>query len=127
MPRSKDFRQFAFDLTRVDAAGRAVAQAAFWKLYAIENMVRVLIHSILSVQYPPPDWWPAVSTPAMQANAARRRADYGKHPWHTKPGVHDVYFILLSELTEIIVIARHVLLPVIPSIDSWTTKLKDIR
>ena len=66
MPTTNDFRGYAFDPGRVDAAGKNVGQKVYWKLYVIENLVRVMAHSILTVQVGT-NWWTVAVDPGIQA------------------------------------------------------------
>jgi len=57
MPKFIDFRDLPqFIPDAVSRSGQNVGKTIYWKLYAIENFYRVIIHSILSVQIPL-DWW----------------------------------------------------------------------
>ncbi|MEX0733679.1 MAG: hypothetical protein WD944_01425 [Steroidobacteraceae bacterium] len=126
MAAIKDFRQFAFDPARVDAAGKNIAQNVYWKLYAIENSFRVIVHSILSVQINP-NWWTVAVDPGIQGQIAKRKADYASAPWHSSPGKHDVYYAFLSDLSKIIAANSHLFKPDIPDIDAWVARIEQIR
>ena len=126
MPSAKDFRSFAFDPKRVDAAGKNVGQNVYWKLYAIENLVRVIVHSVLGVQVGP-TWWTLAVDPQIRGNVTRRMADYSNRPWHSTPGRHEVYYAFLSDLSKIIAANSHLFLPVIPDIDQWIARIEQVR
>jgi hypothetical protein len=121
-----DFRTFAFDPERVNAAGRDVGGKIYWKLYAIENLVRVIVHSVLSVQIGP-NWWLTAVDPGVQRQVAGRMAGYGKQPWYSTPGKHEVYYIYLSDLTKILTANSGQFKPLIPDIDLWTARLEMVR
>lgn len=116
-----------FNLAGVEKAGRDVGNKVFWKLYAIENIVRVVIHSILSGQITPGPWWNAAVSPALQKKAEGFRKRYTKKPWHSSPGTHDIYYLDLLDLNEIIRPNSHLFLPVIPDIDQWMAKIEQIQ
>jgi len=86
MPGTNDFRGYVFDPARVDAAGKNVGQRVYWKLYAIENLVRVMAHSILTAQVGV-NWWAVAVDPGIQAGVQRRRADepaVAQHAWEAR-------------------------------------------
>jgi hypothetical protein len=127
MAAARDFRMSPlFDWMRVDAAGKNVGKDTYWKLYAIENTVRVLVHSILSQQVNA-NWWAVVADPKIQGDVKRRRKGYSSQPWHSTPGKHDVYYIFLSELGKIIASNSHLFRPHIKDIDNWVMRLEQIR
>ena len=126
MPVTKDFRTYAFDSSRVDKAGKNVGQRVYWKLYAIENLVRVMTHSVLMVQFGA-NWWTAAVDPGIRGSVERRRADYANRPWHSTPGKHDIYYALLSELSRIIAANSHLFRPLIPEIDGWIARIEQVR
>src|SRR5947207_14626622 len=111
-----DFRSLAFDIAKVDASGKDIGRRIYWKLYAIENIVRVIVHSVLSVQIGP-NWRASAVDPRIQRSVQRVQADYAASPWHTQPGRHETYFTFLTNLNEIIRANRNLVLPVIPHLD----------
>jgi hypothetical protein len=121
-----DFRSRAFDVTHVDASGKDLARTVYWKLYAIENLVRVLVHSILTLQLGK-DWWLKAASVDLQKEVARRMTSYGNKPWHSTPGKHEVYYIYLSDLTKILTTNSPQFIPHIPDVDQWTARLEQIR
>jgi hypothetical protein len=121
-----DFRTQAFDPTRVDASGKEVGRQVYWKLYAIENAVRVLVHSVLSVEIDP-HWWTTAADNGIQKTVARFQENYAASPWYTHPGGHEVYFTFLSDLNEIIRANGNLFISVIPDIDQWIARLEQVR
>jgi hypothetical protein len=122
----QDFRHFAFLPSRVDSCGRSVGSRLYWKLYAIENTVRVVIHSVLSVQISANWWAVAVNGKTItRANAFRR--SYAAKPRNAHPGTHDIYLLFLTDLTEIIRANSHLFTPIIPSTNQWIAILESIR
>jgi hypothetical protein len=48
-----DFRTLAWDRAKLNSSGKDVGRKTYWRLFAIENLVRVLVNSVLSVQIGP--------------------------------------------------------------------------
>jgi len=121
-----DFRAATFDLSRVDASGKEVGRNVYWKFYAVENVVRVIIHSVLSVQIGQ-GWWSTAVDTKLQGKATRFRGSYTQNPWHSSPGKHDIYYLDLVDLNEIIRANSHFFLPIIPKIDEWMARIEQVR
>jgi hypothetical protein len=127
MPKTAtDFRSHAFDTIRIDVAGKDVGNKVYWKLYAIENLVRIVVHSVLTVQIGK-DWWTQAAAPGLQKEVTKRMSDYSSRPWHSTPGKHEVYYIYLSDLTKILTSHSPHFQPHIPDIDQWTARLEQVR
>jgi hypothetical protein len=126
MPVVRDFRNYSFAALRVERCGRYLGRNVYWKLYAIENTLRVLIHSVLSAQIGPL-WWDSAVDPKTVKNANETRMRYARLPQHTSPGTHDIHYIPLSKLNNIIRVNSHLFLPIIPDIDQWVVKVEGIR
>jgi hypothetical protein len=107
-------------------SGIYIGKKIYWKLYAIENFYRIIIHSILSVQVDP-EWWPVVTPPRIQKKAQKFKNDYVEKPWYTMPGKHFIYFTDLYGLNEITRINSGFFEPIIPTIDDWVLKIEDMR
>src|SRR5574337_1089122 len=123
MPAPQDFRTLGpFAVRRVDSSGRFLGRTAYFRLYVIENLVRVLIHSVLTVQLKS-NWWTVAVDPKIQAYAKARRSQY-RPPWHTKAGSHDIYNAYLQELNDIIRANSHHFRTPIPDIDAWLVRLE---
>jgi hypothetical protein len=121
-----DFRTIAFDALKVDASGRDIGRAIYWKLYAVENVLRVIVHSVLTGQIGP-NWWSVAVSSSVQKQAQRWRSSYARRPWHGTPGAHDIYYTTLSDLNEIIRANSHLFLPIITDIDQWVARIEQIR
>jgi hypothetical protein len=126
MAAAKDFRKYSFMPIRVDRCGRSIGSNSYWKLYSIENTVRVIVNSVLSKQVPQP-WWASAVNPTVALNAQKRRARYATKPKHASPGSHDIYLIDLFELTEILRIHSHLFRPIIPETDQFLMALESMR
>jgi hypothetical protein len=98
----------------------------YWKLYFIENIFRVIINSVLSVQIGP-DWWLTAVDPKIQARAENFKKDYLTRPWHTMPGSHGIYYVHLRDLNEIMRANSNLFLPIIPEIDAWIARIEQLR
>jgi hypothetical protein len=126
MPKVADFRNYAFDRANLDASGKDLARKVYWKLYAIENLVRIIVHSILMAQIGV-HWWFTAVDPAIQGQVRSRIASYDKQPWHSTPGKHEVYYIFLSDLNKIIAPNSHLFKPHVQDIDQWIARIEQIR
>jgi len=126
MARVRDFRQFAFQPSRITRCGRNVGAEVYWKLYAIENTIRIVLHSVLSAQLNP-NWWSVAVDPRIVGNAQRFRRSYVANPHNASPGTHDIHLIFLSDLTEIMRANSHLISPVVPTTNQWIVTLEGIR
>ncbi len=126
MPIVRDFRKFSFQARRIDRCGKNVGGKLYWKLYALENTVRIVINSVLSLQVGQ-QWWTTAVAPPVVHKAQKRRTRYAAKPQHASPGVHDIYLIDLFDLTEILRVNSHLFLPVIPETNQWLATLELIR
>lgn len=126
MPIVRDFRNFRFDSRRIDRCGKFVAQNSYWKLYAIENLLRLIIHSVLSAQINS-SWWNVAVDPKVRQKAEEIRLQYVQKPLHTTPGAHDIYYVFLTDLNRILRANSNLFLPVIPDTDKWILKLESVR
>ncbi len=126
MPVVRDFRNFRFDRPRVDRCGKHIGRHIYWKLYTIENVVRVIIHSVLTAQINS-QWWNVAVDPKIQKRAESVRQQYAQRPGHTSPGNHDLYYVFLSDLNKIIGANSNLFLPVLTDVDKWVVELEDVR
>lgn len=126
MPKVKDFRLASFDAHRLSSAGKYIGRQTYWKLYAIENIFRIIIHSVLSPEIPG-SWWDTAVDETIRKKAASFKNNYLKRAWHGKPGTHDIYYIDLKDLAEIIRVHSHLFITVIPDIDKWMVGIEDLR
>ncbi len=89
-------------------------------------MIRVIVHSVLTVQIGP-QWWAAAADPRLQKDVSKLMASYSNRPWHSTPGRHEVYYVLLSDLTKILTTNSALFQPHIADVDQWTARLEQIR
>ena len=121
-----DFRRARFDLQKLDRTARYVGRTSYVKLYGLENILRVVVHTILSVQIGP-DWWELAADPRIRAQASRFKIRYAAQPWHSEQGRHPIYYTFLSDLAEIMRANRAFLEPVLPEIDGWVARIEQVR
>lgn len=126
MAAAKDFRSLAFDVARVQDSGKHVGRNVYWKLYTVENLLRVIINSVLTAQIGA-SWWSIAVDTTIAGRAAWLRRQYAKQPWHTQPGPHDIYYVFLPDLNEIVRANSHLFLPAIPDIDQWVARIEQIK
>jgi hypothetical protein len=126
MPRTVDFRLSPFNLSLVVRCAQYTGRQPYSKLYAIENLVRVIIHSVLSLQTSE-DWWSKLVDRAIQQKAERFQKNYFRKPWHGSPGSHGIYYIDLKDLNEIMRANANLFHPVIPHLDRWIAGIEELR
>jgi len=128
MPLVRDFRNYSYKSVRIDRCGRHIGSELYWKLYAIENTVRIVIHSVLTAQVGT-DWWSeAVGVESTMAkNASKARARYAAKPQNANPGLSDIHLVTLKELTEILRVNSHLVIRVVPDVSDWIATLESIR
>jgi len=126
MPIVRDFRNYSFMPIRVDRCGRNVGKNLYWKLYAIENTLRVVIHSVLTAQIGT-NWWNVAVDPNVAARAQGFRRSYTSNPRNASPGIHDIHLVYLTDLTEIIRANSHLFTPIVPTTNLWISRLEAMR
>lgn len=125
MPVVRDFRDYSFSEPRIERCGRYLGRRSYWKLYAIENLLRTVLHSVLSTQIGA-NWWNLAVDPKVRNDANETRKRYARNPQHTVPGTHDIYYVYLSSLNNIIRTNSNQFLPIVPDIDQWVSKIESI-
>ncbi|MBI5472853.1 MAG: hypothetical protein HY961_10960 [Ignavibacteriae bacterium] len=126
MARVTDFRFIEFDSEKLLRSGKYIGHRTYWKLYAIENIFRVIIHSVLSPEIPQ-GWWDVAVEQQVRKKAESFKSSYLKRAWHGKPGSHDIYYVDLKDLAEIIRANSNLFITVIPDIDKWMVGIEDLR
>jgi hypothetical protein len=66
-----DYRNFNWDIFVLTSYGKELGKNYYWKIYVSENIIRIIIHSVLKVQVGP-NWWNHVVDPNIQRTAARK-------------------------------------------------------
>lgn len=126
MPTVTDFRLRRFTLSELNKCGKHVGRHTYWKLYTIENLFRVIINSVLSAQLNP-GWWATAVDNTIREKAERFKKQYLGRSWHGKPGTHDIYYVYLSDLNEIMRANAHIFDPVLPELDKWILGIEELR
>ncbi|WKZ41259.1 MAG: hypothetical protein QY328_04305 [Anaerolineales bacterium] len=126
MPDAVDFRTLPFGINKVSISGKYIGKSAYWRLYAIENLFRILVHSVLSVQITS-NWWEVVIDKDKNKQVQKFKQNYLNQPGATLPGRHDIYYLYLSDLTKIMTSHSNLFIPIIPDVDQWIIRLEQIR
>lgn len=121
-----DFRTQAFGIVQIGNSGRFLGRRYYWKLYSIENILRALVFTILTVELGP-SWWTTVVDEKIQGKINFVKSDYVANPVHNVPGNHDIYFLFLPDLTKIIFENVEQFRPTIPGVDTLVVSLERIR
>jgi len=127
-----DFRHSSrFEVKRVNENGRFMGRTAYWRLYFIENTLRVVINTVLSIQVDPrpyPTWWEYLyhGTTLMRDADRARRQYLGSSP-HTYPGRHGIYYVYLRDLGTIMHDNSVYFEPIMPEVDEWVLKIESVR
>ena len=89
MPAARqDFREYSYSNDRVLACGKYLGNNTYWKIFVIENLIRIMIHSILSVQYHKgTEWWEDL------AGDAKKSYERNKQRY-----VQDRFFLVLNQV-----------------------------
>ena len=72
-------------------------------------------------------WLQSTISVRKQQDLARIKQDYLSQPAQSFPGVHDIYFLYLTDLTTIIRNNANLFVPIIPNIQYWILRLELIR
>ena len=126
MPAIRDFRNFRFDKKRINHCGKYIGRIAYWRLYAIENLLRLVIHSVLSAQIGP-NWWTVAVDPLVRRNARRAREYYSRRPLYTALGRHDIYYASFSNLNNIVRANSNLFHTLIPEVNRLVGRLEKVR
>lgn len=127
MPAVADFRADpGFDRGRIERSGRDLGRNVYWQLYVVENLLRVLVHSVLRSQVGE-DWWSFAVDERMQRKARRHQESYARRPWHGSPGAHGLYFVDLADLSAIIRANRRLFSRTLPDVDEWVVRIEQVR
>jgi hypothetical protein len=126
MAAVRDFRKARFSQPRIENCAAALGNDSYTKLYVVENVFRVVIHSVLTAEIGPN--WPANAlTPKMQNEVARFRPRYAGRPRHASPGNHELYYLFLADLAVILRSQRARFDPHIRDVDRWLLRLESVN
>lgn len=126
MPIPVDYRTLTYKSNLVADSGKYLGRNVYWKLYVFENIIRTIIHSVLTVQIAP-NWWFFVADKKLKDKVNFIKMDYASNPRHTKPGNHEIYYIFLKDLNRIIFLNLGLFRPIVPDIDQWVVQIENIR
>lgn len=125
--RLTDFRRYAaYQRKRVSDTGKSVGRDSYWRLFAAENTLRILLNSVLLVEVGP-DWWTQTVAPPMQARASRIAAANAAPSRFLRAGPHGLYFLFLPDLAEVMRANAHLLFRLIPDVDGWVERIEGVR
>ena len=131
MPSSIDFRKYVFSNDRILKTGKYLGRNIYWKVFTIENLLRVIIHSILSIQYYKGiEWWDDLAGSAKEhSEKNQRRYSKDDAKFYSTPGKHPIYYVDLLYLNEIIRANRPLFEPVFNNrmLDKLIVTIEDIR
>lgn len=103
----EDFRIKPYSVSSIINSGKYAGNRFYSKLFVIENIIRVIINSILRKEYPSHlDWW----------NVGIPRGI--KKPWHSLSSRHGIYHTYLLDLNRIMVHNRNLIDRHITNLDS---------
>lgn len=124
---TEDFRYLSeFREQSVAQSGRIVGSRSYWKLYAIENIWRVIICSVLSVEHPTKDWWNEIFGERKLRLIAKWKEDEKNLGWRSTRGDHVIYYLNLDDLKTIIDAVGGLFIPLINDIEDWGEELRDV-
>ena len=126
MPAAGDFRNKPFAINEVKNSGGYVGRTSYAKLYLIENVLRVIIHSVLCAQLDA-NWWSTAVGETIRKDVEKFKKRYIRRPWHTKPGSHDIYYTQLGHLSEIMRSNRIHFDPIVTDLDQWVVEIERLR
>jgi len=121
-----DYRTLAFSERTVTSYGKVLGKNYYGKIYASENLIRVVIHSVPCVQVDS-NWWARVVDGDIRKEAERIRNDYLSKSPPRIPGSHDIYCTYLSGIERILFKNRGFFEPLIPEIDDIIIGLNRVR
>jgi hypothetical protein len=121
----EDYRNFPYDEKTLLSYGKILGRQYYWKMYASENLLRLIIHSILSVQIKG-EWWKQAVDPDIIKEATKVRAKYNNSRIPNKIPKHDIYCIYMPMLERIISDNRLRFIHYLPQIDKLIISLNAV-
>lgn len=86
-----DFRNKPYNLNSIVFSGKYSGNRFYYKLFIIENLIRIILHTILTNESPSTSNWWNDCVP-----------NYLKKPWHRRSPHHGVYHLFLKDLIDIL-------------------------
>ena len=128
----EDFRKFSYSTARLYASGKYLGKNTYWKIYFLENVLRLIIHTVLAAQYyKDKEWWEDLAGEGAKNSYKRNRKRYLTQDakLFSIPGKHPLYYIDIKDLNEIIRANRPLFAPVVSDklLDSLIVKIEEIR
>jgi hypothetical protein len=99
---------------------KEMAERVYPVVYLFENSARELILNLMNTTYGT-DWWNNKVTPAMKKIVQSRIDAEDKNRWHSKRGVHQIFYTDMGDLISIIVNNWEVFKQVFPE-QGWITQ-----
>lgn len=121
-----DYRKSRFDLRILTSYAKTLGKNYYWRIYISENIIRVVVHSILSVQVGQ-NWWDVVVDKDIKDSAKSIRNDYLNRLPNRSPGNHDIYCTYLSGLERILAKNRHAFTHKLRNVDEIIISLNKVR
>jgi hypothetical protein len=121
-----DYRNFNWNTTVLTSYGKQLGKDHYWKIYVLENTIRVIIHSVLAIQVGP-DWWNKVVDPRIRGTAVTIRNKYLTQTPSRNPGRHDIYCTYLPNLGRILFDNKGAFYPLLPEVEKIIIGLERIR
>ncbi len=126
MSQVGDFRRTStLAIDKIDMGGKYVGKKSYWRLYAIENLYRIIIHSVLLAEFGN-NWWTTVTSRKKQKDIIKLQERYKNSPWPSFPGKHEIYYMYLPDLNKIVGENVGRFRPVIQDIDDVILNIEKI-
>ncbi len=122
----EDFRDLGYSLSNVKDSGRFLGRNFYWKFYALENLVRILIYTVLTEQLGR-KWWTKVTNPDIEGKLKSVLRGRIKRPFHSAAGSHRLYNIFLPDLIHIVRTTADQFRPLYNDVDAWVIRLEAIH
>lgn len=120
-----DFRLASFDEKALLSYGKVLGRNYYWKVFASENILRIVINSVLSVQVDA-DWWLKVVDHDIVCDAKDVRQNYLSAIPSRDPGRHGIYCTYLSRLERILFKNRGSFIYYLPNVDDLIVSLNAV-
>lgn len=116
---SKDFRNKSYSINNLITSGKYSGNRFYYKLFVIENMIRIFIHTILENDNPTVlEWWDELVPNRL------------KKTWHSMSSHHGIYHIFLNDLNSLIIENRPLIEPYVDNLDDLILEIElfnDVR
>jgi len=125
-----DYRERPFSKTTLTRTGNHVGRNSFPRLFFVENSLRIIINTVLSIQINP-NWWNTLISHGLKEKAIQEERKHieritGRTPV-LRAGNRSIHFLLLSELINIARQNIHKFTPVLKGFDEYLIELDSFR